>query len=69
MTKKAARLGTKANPKPWATLPERDKADARGVIEEAAKAAWGMGHQGASRALHSALAELTKREVSDDEKA
>ena len=57
-TKRAPRLGTKANPKPWAACNERDRADALGVIEECAKAAWCNGHQGASRAIQSAIAVL-----------
>lgn len=57
-TKRTARLGTKANPKPWAACPERDRADALGVIEECAKAAWCNGHQGAARAIQSALVVL-----------
>lgn len=59
----APRLGTKANPKPWADIPQRDRDDAIGVIEECAKAAWGMGHQGASRAIQSALDVLRKAPV------
>ena len=59
-TKRAPRLGTKANPKPWATCPERDRDDALGVIEECAKVAWCNGHQGASRAIQSALVVLRK---------
>jgi hypothetical protein len=57
-TKRAPRLGTKANPKPWAACPQRDRDDALGVIEECAKSAWCNGHQGTSRAIQSALAVL-----------
>lgn len=59
-TKRAPQLGTKTNPKPWADIPERDREDALGVIEECAKVAWTHRHQGTARALQSAINELRK---------
>ena len=50
------------NAKPWAACPERDRADALGVIEECAKAAWCNGHQGAARAIRSARDRLEELE-------